>query len=206
METTVKATVKTRIFKSPNYIYKVEVTENAEKPLVITREYSRGRGNQWREMSNKECTDAGLIIMNKGGIDALLAGCTEVDDLAAWVEAKNAEIKEAGARNMEAAMKREEERKTRAKAEYERLFRGEVTETNEETVAALLRYLNTQNWGVWRLPKMTIGYSCHQYNCDGKTATTIKIDRPIMVYDEPGTMFEVGAPIGYLTKYRSILE
>lgn len=53
---------------------------------------------------------------------------------------------------------------------------------------------------------MTIGYSCHQYNCDGKTATTIKLDRPIMVYDEPGTMFEVGAPIGYLTKYRSILE
>ena len=195
----------TKIFKSPKYIYKVEMVDE-QKPLVITREYCRGRGNQWQEMSNKECQDAGLIIMNKGGRDALLADCTEVDDLAAWVEAKNAEIKEAGARNREAAMKREAEREARAKAEYERLFCGEVTETNEETVAALLRYLNTQNWGVWHLPKMTIGYSCHQYDCDGKTATTIKLDRPIMVYDEPGTMFEVGAPHGYLTKYRSILE
>ena len=196
--------MKTKIFKSPKYIYKVEVID-AEKPLVITREYQRGRGNQWQEMSNKECPDAGLIIMNKGGRDALLAGCTEVDDLAAWVAEKNEEIKVAGARNREAAMKREAEREAQAKAEYERLFTAEVTETNEETVSALLRYLNTQNWGVWRLPKMTIGYSCHQYDCDGKTATTIKLDRPIMVYDEPGTMFEVGAPIGYLTKYRSIL-
>ena len=95
-------------------------------------------------------------------------------------------------------------REAQAKADYERLFGGEVTESNEETVGALLRYLNTQNWGLWRLPKMTIGYQCNQYDCDGKQATTIKLDKPIVVNDVPGTMFEVGAPMGHLTKYRRI--
>ena len=40
--------------------------------------------------------------------------------------------------------------------------------------------------------------------CDGKQATTIKLDQPIVVNDVPGTMFEVGAPMGHLTKYRRI--
>ena len=125
-------------------------------------------------------------------------------DLGSHVAWLNERAKEAHEKAHDAAMKREAEREARTKAEYERLFSGEVTETNEETVGALLRYLNTMNWGGWNLPRMTIGYACHQYDCDGKIATTIKLDKPIVVNDEPGTMFQVGAPHGHLMKYRRI--
>lgn len=196
--------MKTKIYVSANYIYKVEATGNETRPLNITREYSRGRANQWYIMDDKECPNAGQFILNQGGVDALVEKCKEVDDLAAWVEEHNAAAKEAHEKAHAIAMQREAEREQRIKDEYERLFSGEVTESNEETVGILLRYLNTQNWGGWNLPKMTIGYACHQYDCDGKIATTIKLDSPIMVNDEPGTMFQVGAPHGHLTKYRRI--
>lgn len=196
--------MKTKIYVSANYIYKVEVTGNEERPLVITREYSRERGNQWCAMSYNECPNVGQFILNQGGVDALVEKCKEVDDLADWVTEHNAAAKETHEKNHAIAMQREAEHEQRIKAEYERLFAGEVTESNEETVGALLRYLNTQNWGGWKLPKMTIGYQCNQYDCDGKTATTIKLDKPIMVNDEPGTMFQVGAPHGHLMKYRRI--
>ena len=53
---------------------------------------------------------------------------------------------------------------------------------------------------------MTIGYQCNQYDCDGKMATTIKLDEPIMVAGEMGTMFQYGAPRGHLTKYERIVD
>lgn len=196
--------MKTKIYISANYIYKVEVTGNEEKPLNITREYSRERGNQWCAMSNKDCPNVGQFIMNQGGVDALVAKCAEVENLVACVEEYNAAAKAAHEKNQEEALIQQAMRESQIRAIYERLFSGEVTETNVETVGALLRYLNTQNWGLWELPKMTIGYSCNQYDCDGKQATTIKLDQPIMVNGEPGTMFQVGAPHGHLMKYRRI--
>jgi hypothetical protein len=196
--------MNTKIYVSANYIYKVEMTGNEEKPLSITREYGRCRGNQWYAMDNKECPNVGLFIKNLGGVESVLAACKEVEDLSAWVEEHNAAAKEAHEKCHARAMAVQAEREAERRTEYERLFSGEVTETNEETVGALLRYLNTQNWGLWHLPKMTIGYICNQYDCDGKQATTIKLDQPIMVCGEPGTMFQVGAPIGHLTKYRRI--
>lgn len=196
--------MKTKIYVSANYIYKVETTGNDERPLNITREYSRGRANQWYVMNEKACPNAGQFILTLGGVEGVLTSCMEVDSLADWVAEHNAAAKEAHEKNNAIAMQREAERDQRIKAEYERLFAGEVTESNEETVGALLRYLNLKNWGGWNLPKMTIGYACHQYDCDGKQATTIKLDSPIVVNGEPGTMFQVGAPHGHLTKYRRI--
>lgn len=91
------------------------------------------------------------------------------------------------------------------KADYETLLaRSEngVIETTYENIGIVLRYLNTQNWGGWKLPKMTIGYACHQYDCDGKIATTMKLDEAIEVYDgEKESMFQTGAPHGHLQKY-----
>ena len=55
------------------------------------------------------------------------------------------------------------------------------------------------------LPKMTIGYICNQYDCDGKIATTMKLDESIKLYEDENetcSMFQVGAPVGHLTKYR----
>ena len=56
------------------------------------------------------------------------------------------------------------------------------------------------NWGVWKLPAMTIGYSCNQYDCDGKSAVTIKLDEPVNGY----TKLSYGAPRGHLTAYTNI--
>ena len=78
-----------------------------------------------------------------------------------------------------------------------------ITDDFEKNI--VLRYLNTINWGGWELPKMTIGYICNQYDCEGKIATTMKLDESIKLYEddnETGYMFQVGAPVGHLTKYR----
>lgn len=63
---------------------------------------------------------------------------------------------------------------------------------------------DADEWGVWNLPKMTVGYVCHQYDCDGKTATTIKLDTPVMFFEKPETMFVYGNPRGHLENYTKI--
>lgn len=81
-----------------------------------------------------------------------------------------------------------------------------VVKANADNVYVLLNYLNCRNWGAWgQLPRMSVGYSCNQYDCDGRTATTIILDRPIIVDGESGTRFEIGAPHGYLRNYRRIV-
>jgi len=68
-------------------------------------------------------------------------------------------------------------------------------------------FLNKQNWGSWELPAMEIGYKANQFDCDGKTATTIELDLPISD-DEYGieneTKFSYGNPNNYLLKYQRI--
>ena len=79
--------------------------------------------------------------------------------------------------------------------------------TTVENVRLVLAYLNQQNWGSWNLPKMTISYSAHQYDCDGCLATTIKLDKPISDENfgiENETMFKIGGKRGHLNKYRGL--
>lgn len=83
---------------------------------------------------------------------------------------------------------------------------GGVLESNPANICLLLEFLNTQNWGGWELPKMTIGYSCAQYDCDGKQATTIKLDEPIEYNGKLVSRFEVGAPHRHLMKYQKIRD
>lgn len=74
-----------------------------------------------------------------------------------------------------------------------------------ENVKLLLRWLNAQNWGGWQLPRLSIAYSCNQYDCDGKTATTITLDEAIQTTDsEWHKAFVYGAPRGHLAKYERI--
>lgn len=192
-----------KIYISANFIYKVSESGNEDKPLVVTRPYRRYAA-QWQSTGEDEFKDAGMFIKQRGGVDQLLAECIEVENLDAWVAEQNVKHRENHDQLHAAAMEREARWAQEAEDEYRHLFCNEVTETNEATVHALLRYLNTQNWGGWSLPKMTIGYECHQYDCDGKTATTIKLDEPIMVCGEMGKMFQYGAPHGHLIKYRRI--
>jgi hypothetical protein len=60
------------------------------------------------------------------------------------------------------------------------------------------------NWGAWQLPKMSIGYSAHQYDCDGQQASTITLDKPIDYYGEKVSKFKVGGGRLHLTKYKFV--
>ena len=75
-----------------------------------------------------------------------------------------------------------------------------------EVIRELLHTLNSMNWGLWpALPDIGMGYSVHQYDCDGKQATTITLDKPISDEDygiKNERRFKVGGKRGHLNKYR----
>lgn len=194
----------TKIFRTRRVIYRVEQNENGT--LDIYREYYSLKNMDCWEHDGRKFDNAGSLIITAGGIDGLLRQCEDVEDIEAMIAELN--IVKAEIRHKAVAERNRQttEKANIAEIEYKQLFSGDVTETNAMTVYALLRYLNTQNWGLWRLPTMTIGYQCNQYDCDGKMATIIKLDEPIMVAGEMGTMFQYGAPRGHLTKYKSIVD
>lgn len=78
---------------------------------------------------------------------------------------------------------------------------GSTIETNRENLEKVLYGLNQINWGSWTLPTMTIGYSAHQYDCDGTTVTTIQLNNPIAVDDKFESKFKTFSPNGHLEKY-----
>lgn len=194
-----------RIYKTRRAIFRVERTEDGK--LDLYREYfSTKKMDAWQH-DGRKYDKAGLLIASAGGIGAFLSLCEDVEDIEQTVKELNA-VKEATRLAAKlAAMKQAQRQKEAAENDFRQHFEGkEVTETNAVTVYTLLRYLNTQNWGTWALPKMDIGYSCHQYNCEGRTATTIKLDKPIKVAGRYGTMFQYGAPFGHLTGYERIVD
>jgi len=191
----------TKIFRSNSFFYQVEQREDGT--LNLSREYQY-RGGEWQPTASKDVPNVGAFINQQGGIDGLLAKCEDIEDISAEVERVNGILRKRRDEVMAAKAARQEERARKIAADYDKIFAGEVTETNADSVYVLLRKLNSENWGGWELPKMTIGYTCNQYDCDGKTATTIKLDSPIIVSDEEGTMFQYGAPVGHLRKYRRI--
>lgn len=195
----------TKIFRTKRVIYRVEKNENGT--LDIYREYYSLKNMDHWEKDGRPFQNAGSLIITAGGIDGLLSQCEDVEDIEAMIAELNV-VKAEIRRKANAERVRQQTAATSMTEDnYHRLFDGvEVVETKAETVYALLRYLNTQNWGVWSLPKMTIGYQCNQYDCDGKTATTIKLDQPISVGGRMGTQFVYGAPRGHLEKYERIVD
>lgn len=90
---------------------------------------------------------------------------------------------------------------------WAKLSKLEVIPVTVNNLSTLLTELNNQNWGAWNLPKLSIGYSANQYDCDGRVATTIELKEPITdgergIFNE--TRFVVGAPKGYLSKYQRL--
>lgn len=73
-----------------------------------------------------------------------------------------------------------------------------------ENLSLVIDHLNTQNWGSWTLPQMSIGYSAHQYDCEGTTISTIALDRPIKFQDGFGNKFKSGSKRGHLENYTAI--
>ena len=191
-----------KIFRTKRVIYRIETNENGT--LNIFREYFSTKNMGTWEKDGRLFANAGMLINQQGGIDALLAKCEDVEDIDTMIATINEEKKAIRERANLERIRQQQEITDRAKAEYEKAFAGDVTETNIENIGILLRYLNTKNWGLWRLPAMTIGYQCNQYDCDGRTATTIKLDTPILYDGKMVSMFVYGNPRGHLEKYTQI--
>ena len=78
-------------------------------------------------------------------------------------------------------------------------------ECNEENVSTLLRYLNTlPPFGWATLPYMTIGYTVSSYNCGGRQATAIVLDKAIEFAGKLTRHIVISAPRRYLVKYTHI--
>lgn len=147
--------------------------------------------------SGESIANAGLLISNMGGIDTVLSKCKESDIPVEEVR------KQAGKRLLEKA---KEEQKTTTD-NYNHLLEqcgGEIPVTYDN-LKIVMRYLATQNWGIWELPKMSISYAANQYDCNGKTAVTIILDESSTdpkLGDEK--RFVYGNPRGHLMKYHKI--
>lgn len=181
----------------------LEVRQNEDGTLFITKD------------GENIIANIGAFIYNFGGREKVLERCIESDlPLAEFTATHDAEIKEAKAEYKRMCAERNEELKERAeviyKREYEELLAKSngVIPTTYENVCIVLRYLNTQNWGSWTLPKMSIGYACHQYDCDGRIATTMTLDREIVISHDYDRRYVdklvIGAPGGHLTKYHNV--
>lgn len=195
----------TKIFKTKRVIYRVEKNENGT--LDIYREYYSLKNMDHWEKDGRMFLNAGSLIITAGGIDGLLSQCEDVEDIDGMIAELNVVKAEIRRKANAERLRQQTSASNMAEDNYHQLFDGvEVVETKAETVYALLRYLNTKNWGVWSLPKMSIGYQCNQYDCDGKTATTIKLDQPICVGGRMGRQYVYGAPRGHLEKYERIVD
>ena len=163
------------------------VCQNADGSLLITE-------------NGSPIKNAGNFIFNLGGIDAVLAKCKDMTEEELLGEKKN-KLEKQKAKQEEMQCRILEE-KALVEAAYKKVFADDTTVVSTpHNIYVLLSFLNTQNWGMWRLPNMSIPYKCNQYDCDGKWATTIILDKPIFYKGEMLSHFQVGAPRGHLTQY-----
>lgn len=166
------------------------VTQNEDGTLYITE-------------NGEQIKNPGNFIYGMGGIEAVLARCKEMTEEELIAENKR-KLDEKAARIAEAE-RIEKERIACVEKAYLAVFDGTGTvEASPQNISILLSYLNTKNCGTWALPKMSIGYQCNQYDCDGRQATTIKLDTPIPYNGEMVSQFQTGAPRGHLNKYHRI--
>lgn len=187
--------------------YNVKVEQNADGTLKVTDLSEQFKGQPLQ--------NAGLLIASCGGREKFLALCITPErykEIKDFRDFKNtpegkAQLEAQRAASAEAQRVAIEKRNKERATAYQELLEScnGVIPTTYDNIGIVLRYLNTINWGVWELPKMTIGYSCNQYDCDGKQASTMILDKKIDIFGD-GTEFEnkfqVGAPHGHLMKYR----
>lgn len=179
-----------KIFKTNSTDYRVEVNEDGT--LLITN----------LRKKNEPIQNAGAFIVSMGGIESILNKCEDMTE-EQYAE-QLAEYKQEKETVAKIAAERIVRQEHKIKAEYDAAFSAEVTEATVENVTILLRYLNSINWGAWELPKMTIGYTCNQYDCDGRQATTITLDKPIKYGDEMLRKFVVGGGPRHLVHYTQL--
>ena len=156
---------------------------------------------------NPECENAGCLIACHGGIENFLAVCVDderdydefVKDFHMLRKLRNEAKSLARAENAAIQEKRAEEN-------YNRLLKDcdGIIPVTAENLTTVMKYLSYQNMGIWKLPRMSQGYSAHQYNCNGKTIVTIMLDKGIMSEGVLYKALQYGAPMGFLSKYAPV--
>ena len=163
--------------------------------------------------STEKIANAGFIINGFGGLEKVIERLGEtvtMEEYLSLLEKIAEKKREERIQNIVTAVEKEKARAEERKRKFDELLSKSpngIIETTAENVGIVLRYLNTSNWGGWNLPKMTISYSVNQYDCDGKTAATMILDKAIVIDDETGETakkFKVDAPMGHLRKYHRI--
>ncbi len=150
--------------------------------------------------------DAGMLIKSTGSIDNFLALCIDEERAKARMEAQRICAtpeyrKEQARRSAQRAAEREALATIQHKAAFDALPRP--IPATYDNIGVVLRYLRDQNYGTVDLPSMTIGYTFNMYDCDGKLAAAMVMDKDIIEDGENfGRKFQVGAPSGHLMKYR----
>ena len=183
--------METKYWYSKNL--RLVVVKNEDGTLTLTN-YGDG----------KHFDNPGMLINNIGGVEEFWSRCISKEDfdqrMEHYIYSQSKEYREAQAKKR---ADKEAEINAKRIADFEALkATAYPIPTTYENIGIVLRYLNTMNLGGWELPAMTIGYSCNQYDCDGKTASTMILDEPIDVDGDMVDRFQVGAPVGHLMKYR----
>lgn len=161
--------------------------------------------------------NAGCIIMQRGGIAGFLENCIEdersYEEILAdrqLIAQKKREYREAmrlqsANAEHEAAASAYNEMLAKYGMRIGNIDKTVAIETTTENLYILMRYLRSVNWGLWRLPTLSQGYSAHQYECDGKLAVTITLNDGILSADSKLVKkLQYGAPHGHLTDYVNI--
>ena len=186
--------------------YLVEKTNDVKNPLLLTKVTVC---NSW--LANPEvCKNAGSLIGSN--VDEFLSKCVSEEEHEKYLH--RYETPEAQAIREANRAKREAQKAERAqkaiqfkeqlKREFEALWSQNLIEVNEESVKTILFYSHYFEMPEFRGKKFTIGFSVNEYDCDGKIAIAMKLDKKIRVYDVLTNKIVVGAPHGHLTKYTRI--
>ena len=154
---------------------------------------------------------AGSIIMQRGGVAEFLAHC--IEDERSYDEFKNdtqlIKKKQSEYRSemrMQNAIKKNKEIHDKYLALLDKYGinpdlpkEGGVIEATAENLTILMRYLQTINWGLWRLPRLSQGYTAHQHECGGTNAVVVVLDKGIESDGKLYKKLQYGAPMGYLS-------
>lgn len=150
--------------------------------------------------------NAGQLILQNGGISAFLAKC--VDDERDYHDVAASFYK---------AIDDERKAKEKRKAEREEILRAQylndyaaLTEKYDtipatiENLRIVMHYLDSINFGLWRLPKMDKAYSANQYQHGSGTITTLTFDEGILLHGVTRRKFKCGCAENVMPQYIGI--
>jgi len=185
--------MKTKLFMTNTSVYLVN--QNEDGSLLISM-----------KTNGESIPNAGNFISNAGGIEAILSRCIDSDiSIEQYRLNKMEQIKLDKLSKSDELKQKAIEKSKQIKQDFISLSEKHTTiPVTIDNLRIVMRWLNNENWGSWTLPKMSIGYSANQFDCDGKSAVAIKLDTPISD-EEYGVqnekMFSYGNPNGHLDKY-----